>query len=143
MKKYSKTWLILAFTLATPLLFLDGWLFNIAQAVEVEIELTIRQSQYFKTKWTPPPEGASVVLTIKNEDDIRHGFTSQLFHNLLVRTLSDGVQIYGKGIEGLYLDPGATIQLRFQVLRPGDYEFNCDLHPTMRGELLLLHVDVV
>ncbi|MDH5297301.1 MAG: cupredoxin domain-containing protein [Nitrospirota bacterium] len=143
MKQQSKAWPILALALVTPLLVLDGWLFNIAQAVEVEIELTIRQSQYFKTKWTPPPEGASVVLTIKNEDDIRHGFTSQLFHNLLVRTLSDGVQIYGKGIEGLYLDPGATIQLRFQVLRPGDYEFNCDLHPTMRGELLLLHVDVV
>jgi uncharacterized cupredoxin-like copper-binding protein len=114
-----------------------------AQAVEVEIELTIRQSQYFKTKWAPPPENSSVVLTIKNEDDIRHGFTSQLFQDLLVRTLSDGVQVYGKGIEGLYLDPGATIQLRFQVLRPGDYEFHCDLHPTMRGELLLLHVDVV
>ena len=143
MKSRSKTWFILALALVTPLLALDGWLFNSAQAVEVEIELTIRQSQYFKTKWAPPPENSSVVLTIKNEDDIRHGFTSQLFQDLLVRTLSDGVQIYGKGIEGLYLDPGATIQLRFQVLRPGDYEFNCDLHPTMRGELLLLHVDVV
>jgi uncharacterized cupredoxin-like copper-binding protein len=143
MKPRSKTWFILALALLTPLLALDGWLFNMAQAVEVEIELTIRQSQYFKTKWAPPPENSSVVLTIKNEDDIRHGFTSQLFQDLLVRTLSDGVQVYGKGIEGLYLDPGATIQLRFQVLRPGDYEFHCDLHPTMRGELLLLHVDVV
>ena len=143
MRPRSKIWFILALALVTPLLILDGWLFNLAQAVEVEIELTIRQSQYFKTKWAPPPENSSVVLTIKNEDDIRHGFTSQLFQDLLVRTLSDGVQVYGKGIGGLYLDPGATIQLRFQVLRPGDYEFNCDLHPTMRGELLLLHVDVV
>jgi uncharacterized cupredoxin-like copper-binding protein len=143
MKQRSKTWSILALMLITPLLVLDGWLFNMAQATEVEIELTIRDSQYTKTKWAPPQEGASVVLTIKNEDDIRHGFTSQLFLNLLVRTLSNGVQIYGKGIEGLYLDPGATIQLRFQVLRPGDYEFHCDLHPSMRGELLLFHVDVV
>ena len=143
MKQCSKTWSVLALALVLPLLLLDGWLFNLARAVEVEIELTIRQSQYFKTKWTPPPEGATVVLTIKNEDDIRHGFISQLFQNLLVRTLSDGVQVYGKGIEGLYLDPGATIQLRFQVLRPGDYDFHCDLHPSMKGELLLLHVDVV
>jgi uncharacterized cupredoxin-like copper-binding protein len=143
MKQHSKTWSVLALALVTPLLVLDGWLFNIAQAIEVEIELTIRDSQYTKTKWAPPPEGAAVVLTIKNEDAIRHGFTSQLFHNLLVHTLSDGVQIYGKGIEGLYLDPGATIQLQFQVDRPGDYEFKCDLHPSMRGELLLLHVNVV
>ncbi len=143
MNPHSKTWSVLALSLVIPLLILDGWLFNSAQAFEVEIELTIRDSRYTKTKWAPPPEGASVVLTIKNEDDIRHGFTSLLFHNLLVRTLSDGVQIYGKGIEGLYLDPGATIQLRFQVDRPGDYEFKCDLHPSMKGELLLLHVDVV
>lgn len=143
MKPPSKTWSVLAFSLVIPLLVLDGWMFNIAQAIEVEIELTIRDSQYTNTKWAPPPEGAFMVLTIKNEDDIRHGFTSQLFHNLLVRTFSDGVQIYGKGLEGLYLDPGSTIQLRFQFERPGDYEFKCDLHPSMRGELLLLHVDVV
>lgn len=143
MKQRSKTWSLLALTLITPLLVLDGWLFNMAQAVEVEIELTIRDSQYTKTKWDPTPEGSSVILTIKNEDAMRHGFTSQLFRNLLVRTLSDGVQIYGKGIEGLYLDPGATIQLRFQVDRPGDYEFKCDIHPFMRGELLLLPVDAV
>ena len=143
MKQRCKAWLILAIALVLPILVLDGWLFNMAQAIEVEIELTIRQSQYVKTKWAAPPEGSSVVLTITNEDDIRHGFTSQLFQNLLVHTLSNGVQVYGKGIEGLYLDPGATIQLRFQVLRPGDYDFHCDLHPSMRGELLLLHVDVV
>jgi uncharacterized cupredoxin-like copper-binding protein len=143
MKQPGKAWPVLALVLVTPLLILDGWLFNRVQAIEVEIEFTIRDSRYTKTKWAPPPEGSSVVLTIKNEDNIRHGFTSHLFHNLLVRTLSDGVQIYGKGIEGLYLDPGATIQLRFQVDRPGDYEFKCDLHPSMRGELLLLHVDVV
>ncbi|PJA78654.1 MAG: hypothetical protein CO149_02850 [Nitrospirae bacterium CG_4_9_14_3_um_filter_51_5] len=143
MKPRSKTWFILSLALVTTLLVLDGWLFTIAQAIEVEIALTIRDSQYTKTKWAPSPEGASVVLTIKNEDAIRHGFTSQLFQNLLVRTFSDGAQIYGKGIEGLYLDPGATIQLRFQVDRPGDYEFKCDLHPSMQGELLLLHVEVV
>jgi uncharacterized cupredoxin-like copper-binding protein len=143
MTQPRNTFAILVLALLTPLMVLDGWLFNHAHAIEVEIELTIRDSRYTKTKWAPPQEGASVVLTIKNEDDIRHGFTSPLFHNLLVRTLSDGVQIYGKGIEGLYLDPGATIQLRFQVDRPGDYEFKCDLHPSMKGELLLLHVDVV
>jgi uncharacterized cupredoxin-like copper-binding protein len=143
MKPHSTTRAVLAFALLTPLMILDGWLCNSAQAIEVEIELIIRDSQYTKSKWAPPPEGATVLLTIKNEDTIRHGFTSQLFHNLLIRTFSEGVQVYGKGIEGLYLEPGATIQLRFQVDRPGDYEFKCDLHPAMRGELFLLHVDVV
>jgi len=78
----------------------------------------------------------------KNEDEIRHGFTSALFHNHLIRTDAGGVQVYGKGMEGLYIGPGKTVQLRFQVDWPGDYPFQCDLHPHMKSELLLLHVDV-
>lgn len=143
MKPHNMRWSVLLLVLIAPLLVLDGWLFNAAQAIEVEIDVTIRDNQYLKTKWAPPPEGASVVLTITNEDTVRHGLTSTLFHHLLVKTTSDGVQIYGKGIEGLYLDPGKTVQLRFRVDRPGNYEFTCDLHPSMKGELLLLHVDVV
>lgn len=143
MKQHNTQWSVLALILVSSFLVLDGWLFNAAQAIEVEIDITIRDSQYLKTKWAPPPEGASVVLTIRNEDTVRHGFTSTLFHHLLVKTVSEGVQIYGKGIEGLYLEPGKTVQLRFRVDRPGNYEFTCDLHPSMKGELLLLHVDVV
>jgi uncharacterized cupredoxin-like copper-binding protein len=143
MKRDNMRWSVLLLVLITPLLVLDGWLCNAAQAIEVEIDITIRDSRYIKTKWSPPPEGAAVVLTITNEDTVRHGFTSPLFHDLLVRAESDGVQIYGKEIEGLYLDPGKTVQLRFRVDRPGNYEFTCDLHPKMKGELLLLHVDVV
>lgn len=143
MKQHNRHWFILPMALITSLLVLDGWLGHAAQAMEVEINITIRDSQYVTTKWAPPPEGASVVLTITNEDNERHGFTSKLFHNLLIRSVSEGVHLYGKGIEGLYLEPGKTVQLRFQVDRPGDYEFKCDLHPSMRGELLLFHVDVV
>jgi len=143
MKQHNARWWMLGLGLVVPLFVLDGWLVNSAQAIEVEINLTIQNSKFVTTKWAPPPEGASVVLTIANEDNVRHGLTSELFHNLLIKTISEGVQIYGKGIEGLYLDPGKTVQLRFQVSRPGDYEFKCDLHPFMQGELMLLHVDVV
>ncbi len=143
MKRHATRMSALSLVLLTLLLVLDGWLCPAAQAIEVEIDITIRDSQYVTTKWAPPPEGAWVVLTITNEDTVRHGFTSKLFLNLLVQTFSGGVQLYGKGIEGLYLDPEKMVQLRFQVNRPGDYEFKCDLHPFMRGELLLLHVDVV
>jgi len=133
---------VLVIVLIAPLLILGSWLANSVHAIGVEIKLTIRDSRYLMTTWVPPPEGALIVLTIKNEDGIRHGFTSELFHNHLIRTDAGGVQIYGKGIEGLYIDPGKTVQLRFQVDRPGDYEFQCDLHPHMQGELLLLHVDM-
>jgi hypothetical protein len=136
-------WLFLCLMITFSLLGLSGWFADSVYAIEVEIKLAIRDSQYIMTEWVPPPEGAFLVITIKNEDAIRHGFISELFHNHLIRTNASGVQVYGKGIEGLYLDPGKTIQLRFQVDRPGDYPFQCDLHPHMKGELLLLHVDAV
>ena len=136
-------WGILSLVMTASLLGLSGGFADSVHAIEVGIKLTIRDSQYIMTKWVPPPEGAVIILTIKNEDDIRHGFTSELFHNHLIRTDAGGVQVYGKGIEGLYIGPGKTVQLRFQVDRPGDYPFQCDLHPHMKGELLLLHVDAV
>ena len=135
-------WGILFLVMTFSLLGLSGWFAGSVHAIEVEIKLTIRDSRYVMTKWVPPQEGASIVLTIKNEDTVRHGFTSALFQNLLVRTDAGGVQVYGKGIEGLYIAPGKPVQLRFQLDRPGDYPFQCDLHSHMQGELLLLHVDV-
>lgn len=122
---------------------LGPWLQDLASALDVEIQLVIRDSQYIMTKWVPPPEGALMVITIINEDDIRHGFTSDLFENLLVRADANGVQVYGKGIEGLYIEPGRSVVLRFTVERPGDFTFHCDLHPQMKGELLLLQVNAV
>ena len=136
-------WGIRFLVITFSLLGLSGWFTDSVHAIEVEIELTIRDSQYVLTEWVPPRQGASIVLTIKNEDSVRHGFTSALFQNLLVRTDAGGVQVYGKGIEGLYIAPGKTVQLRFQLDRPGNYEFHCDLHSHMQGELLLLHVDAV
>ncbi len=135
-------WGILFLVMTSSLLGLSGGFADSVHAIEVEIELTIRDSRYVLTEWVPPQEGASIVLTIKNEGSVRHGFTSALFQNLLVQTDAGGVQVYGKGIEGLYIDPGKTVHLRFQVDRPGDYPFQCDLHPHMQGELSLLHVDV-
>lgn len=87
--------------------------FKDGQATEVEIELTIYPSRYFIKKWGLPSESCSVVLTIKNKEGIQHRFTSPLFQNLRVHTFSNGVQVFGKKLENLYLDPGATIQWGF------------------------------
>lgn len=87
---------------------------KLAQATEVEIELTIRPSQYFITKWALPPESSYVVLNIKIADGIQHRFTSQLFQSLRVYTFSNGMQVYGKDLEGFYLDQWTTIQLGFR-----------------------------
>ena len=45
---------------------------------------------------------------------------------------------YGKGIEGVYVDPGKTLVLYFTPERGGSYTFRCDLHQQMKGELYTL-----
>lgn len=140
MNHRSKTWSIFAHGVVTVLI-MDRRRFKDAQATEVEIDPTLRQSQYFITKWAPPSESSSVELTIKNKDGIQHRFTSQFFENLRVRTFSNGVQVFGKDFEGLYLDSGATIQLGFSDAK--DRNSTATSTCLMRGDLLVLHMDVV
>jgi plastocyanin len=84
--------------------------------------------------------GAPTVIVLRNQDRIRHGFTSELFKGLLVMGEGEGVIAYGKGVEGFYVDPGKTLVLRFRMDKPGSYAFRCDLHPAMKGELYMLEV---
>jgi hypothetical protein len=52
----------------------------------------------------------------------------------------EGLSTYGKGFEGMYVEPGKTLVIRLAVERSGRLTFHCDLHPEMQGELFLLEV---
>jgi plastocyanin len=56
---------------------------------------------------------------------------------------SGGVISYGRGIGGVFLDSKRDAMIRFMLERPGRYEFRCSIHPSMKGELLLLNVEAV
>jgi plastocyanin len=43
----------------------------------------------------------------------------------------------------MYLDAKRDATIRFNMTRPGRYEFRCSIHPNMKGELLLLTVEAV
>ena len=55
----------------------------------------------------------------------------------------DGVIVYGRGLGGVYLDPKRDTVIRFDMSRPGRYEFRCSIHPNMAGELLVLSAEAV
>lgn len=82
--------------------------------------------------------GAPTALILRNHDIVRHGFTSPAFSQLTMSVDGEGVVAYGKGIEGVYVDPGKTLVLYFTPERGGSYSFRCDLHQQMKGELLTL-----
>jgi hypothetical protein len=83
-------------------------------------------------------EPLRVVLT--NDDVVQHGFTSEALDGIDVRIESEGVVTYGRGIKGLYVDPGTQAELLFTPTKSGTLTFRCDLHPKMKGELVVLSV---
>ena len=82
--------------------------------------------------------GTPTALILRNRDIVRHGFTSPALPQLTMSVDGEGVVAYGKGIEGVYVDPGKTLVLYLTPERGGSYSFRCDLHQHMKGELLTL-----
>ena len=115
-----------------------GFRADVAQ--EQRIEIIIRDSTFLLTKPAPIRLGLPTVIVLRNEDIVRHGFTSPMLFGLLVHGEGEGIASYGKGVEGFYVDPRKTLVIRFTTERPGSYNFRCDLHPQMKGEFLMLDV---
>jgi len=111
-----------------------------AAQLEQRSEITIKNYDFVLSQPIPNRLHQPTVIVLRNQDIIRHGFTSPMLSSLLVRGEGEGISAYGKGIEGFYVDPGKTLVLRFTPERSGKYSFRCDLHPDMKGELYLLEV---
>jgi plastocyanin len=104
------------------------------------VEIVIRDNAFEVMRPAPVRPGLATVIILRNQDIVRHGFTSQMLMGMLVNGEGEGVAAYGKGVEGFYVDPGKTLVIRFTNDRPGKYNFRCDLHPNMKGELYALEV---
>lgn len=105
---------------------------------EQRIEIAIRDSVYVRTKTTPIVAGVPTTLLIRNEDPVRHGLVSPMFAALSIRVEAEGIEVFGKGIEGVHLAPGKTLVMRVTPERQGKVTFHCDLHPDVQGEVYLL-----
>ena len=121
------------------------WIETSAPAVEVReqrIVITIRDSTFLRTKTMPIHPGFPTVIVIRNEDNIRHGFTSSMLAGLSIHGEGEGIESYGKGIDGFYVGPGKTLLIRFITQHHGQFTFECDLHRGLKGEIYILEVPV-
>ena len=109
---------------------------------EQRVDVKIKDYTFLTTQVPLMPDSPTVI-SIRNEDDVRHDFGSIVFQNTQTEVESDGVIAYGRGVAGIFLDPGRQASVRFVIERPGRYEFRCSIHPNMRGELLLLNIGAV
>ncbi len=110
--------------------------------VQQEVIVTI-EGYTFHTSQMPLQLHADTIIRVKNLDNVRHDFGSQMFLNTLTHVKSHGVVTYGKGIEGAYVDPGQEASFRLVLDQVGRFQFQCSIHPDMKGEILLLIIDAV
>jgi hypothetical protein len=112
----------------------------IAAALETgKVEIIVRNFTFeFQGGALRPNEPGTILL--RNLDKVQHGFTSPYLAEQDIRVESPAGITYGKGINGVYINPGETLQIRFSPNRPGSFSFRCDIHPNMKGELLLLSI---
>ena len=123
------------------ILLVGGTLFTNAQSQQ-EVNVTI-EGYKFLTSQMPLQLHTDTIIRVKNLDNVRHDFGSQMFLNTLTHVESNGVVTYGKGIEGTYLDPGQEASFRLTLDHPGRFQFECSIHQDMKGEILLMIVDAV
>jgi len=110
--------------------------FLVAQSEKV-VEIIIRNGKFeFKENVLTPEQ--PVTLLIRNMDAITHGFTSPIFDEVPIKVEVGKVVTFGKGITGVHIKSGATVQIHFAPLRPGSFTFKCDLHPSIKGEMAML-----
>src|SRR6266540_1086190 len=107
---------------------------------EQRIEIVIRDYDFQVTKLTPIQPTLPTVIILRNQDIVRHGFYSPMLMGILVQGEGEGVAVYGKGVEGFYVDPGKTLVIRFNNQRTGKFSFRCDLHPKMKGEMYVMEI---
>lgn len=107
---------------------------------ERRLEVIIRDYDFEIVHRTPVAVGGETVIIVRNQDIVRHGFTSPALSQLYLRVEGEGLASYGKGIEGFYVEPGKTLVIRLVLERSGRLAFHCDLHPEMKSELFLLEI---
>lgn len=110
---------------------------------EQRIELVIEDRAFFLAKGALLQVGTPLEIVVENRDKVRHGFTSPMLMGLLVFGEDDQIVVYGKGVEGFYVNPGKALVIRFTPERPGSFSFHCDLHERMTGELFVLEIPTV
>jgi hypothetical protein len=111
----------------------------LAQEDAGRIEITIKNSTYqFEKKMLRPDQPVTIVL--RNQDTIEHGFVSPLLQSTDVTVETAGGTTFGRGIKGVHIAPGKELSIHLTPAKPGQFSFQCDLHPTMKGELFLLSI---
>lgn len=80
----------------------------------------------FDTNQLQLPAGGAATLALVNEDAAEHNVS-------IYETQEEGLALEGAIFEGEIIQGGASIVYEIPAPEPGDYYFQCDVHPNMNG----------
>lgn len=86
----------------------------------------VAQSVAFDTDSISLPAAQDVTVTLDNQDTVPHNFA-------LYETEEDADAQANALFQGDNVDGGASLDYEFTSPEKGDYVFQCDVHPAMRG----------
>jgi hypothetical protein len=111
-----------------------------AQVQKVEIVIQAGEAKLVRgTMYT----GFPTEISIRNEDSVTHGFNSSAFGRVDKVEMVGGSVAEGKGANVYRVEPGRTMVIKFTPTSDGKDEnrthaFWCDMHKTVKGEMLLI-----
>lgn len=110
------------------------------QVQKVEIVIQAGEAKLVRgTMYT----GFPTEISIRNEDSVTHGFNSSVFGTVDKVEMTGGSLAEGKGANVYRVEPGRTMVLKLTPSGEGKAEnrthaFWCDMHRTVKGEMLLV-----
>ena len=108
---------------------------------EMKIEVTMKNRGY-ETKGHSTP-GSLTAIVLRNQDTTAHGFSSNLFKHVTIKTEGEVSEVIGHGVKSYHVQPGKAGTLYFtkghsEGRETQQYPFWCDMHPHMKGEFLVV-----
>ncbi len=132
----SRSWIMVVQALFVGTFCIGGFPSALAQP-EQQIVVTIR-NYTFETTQMPLQLHVPTVIHLRNTDDVRHDFGSEIFEGSYTQVEAQYAISYGQGIGGVFIEPGGEVAIRFTMDKPGRYQFKCSIHEGMEGEILLM-----
>lgn len=116
------------------------------EGAPAKIEI-LMQDKGYHVKGNSHPDSLTAIV-LRNQDTETHGFSSPLFQDVVIRKEGDAIEVKENGVWSYHVPPGKTAILYFTQASHVDpstgiretmqYPFQCDLHPNMKGELLVV-----
>ncbi len=126
-------------------------------AYEPDVVLVIKEKAFHMVKGNSPggnsvhpafslSSGEEITLELRNEDTLPHEFVSPLFAKVEFQFWGKATLVYTYTANGLRIDPGETVALRFEL--PKDFtgelfKFWCNVHGKLHGDVLQGEIFVV